>query len=81
MIGIISVFTLAHLKMGKTDIYVYMLFPSGQVVKNPPADGGNIRDTGSFPGSERSLEEEMASHSSFYIENSHGQRSLEGYSA
>lgn len=35
MIGIISVFTLANLKMGETDIYVYMLFPSGTGGKNP----------------------------------------------
>ena len=41
-----------------------------QVVKNPPADAGIIRDTGSFPGSEGSLEEEMASHSSFSVEKS-----------
>ena len=31
-------------------------------VKNLPANAGDIRDTGSIPGSERSLEEGMASH-------------------
>ena len=35
------------------------------MVKNPPSNAGDVvRDTGSVPGSQRSLEEEMASHSS-----------------
>ena len=34
-----------------------MDFSGGLVVKNPAADAG---DTGSIPGSERSLEKEMA---------------------
>jgi len=34
------------------------------VVKNLPANAGNIRDMGSIPGSGRSLEKEMAAHSS-----------------
>ena len=34
------------------------------VVKNLPAEAGDIRDTGSIPGSGRSLEEGMAAHSS-----------------
>ena len=34
------------------------------VVKNPPASAGNIRDTGSIPGSERSPEEGMVTRSS-----------------
>ena len=33
-------------------------------VKNPPANAGDARDVGSIPGSGRSLEEEMATHSS-----------------
>ena len=36
-------------------------FPGGLVVKNPPANKG---DAGSTPGLERSLEKEMATHSS-----------------
>ena len=36
-----------------------MGFPGDPVVKNPPANAG---DTGSIPGSGRSLEEEMATH-------------------
>ena len=34
------------------------------VVKNPPATAGDVRDKGSIPGSERSLEKGMATHSS-----------------
>ena len=34
------------------------------VVKNPPGNAGDVRDTGSIPGSGRSLEEGMATHSS-----------------
>ena len=34
------------------------------VVKNPPACAGDVRDAGSIPGSRRSPEEEMATHSS-----------------
>ena len=36
-------------------------FPGGSVVKNPPANAG---DLSSIPGSERSLQEEMEIHSS-----------------
>ena len=38
-----------------------MGFPGGSVVKNLPANAG---DVGSIPGSGRSLEKEMATHSS-----------------
>ena len=34
------------------------------VVKNPPANAGDMRDMGSMPGSEDPLEEDMARHSS-----------------
>ena len=34
------------------------------VVKNPPASAGDVRDVGLIPGSGRSLEEGMATHSS-----------------
>ena len=34
------------------------------MVKNLPVSAGDIRDTGSIPGLERSLEKEMATHSS-----------------
>ena len=34
-----------------------MGFPGGSVVKNPPASAGNAEDSGSIPGSGRSLGE------------------------
>ena len=34
------------------------------MVKKPPASPGDVRDTGSVPGQEGSLEEGMATHSS-----------------
>ena len=39
-------------------------FPTGSVVKNPPANTGDTGDMGSIPGSGGSLQEEMAAHSS-----------------
>ena len=45
------------------------------VVKNPPANSGDERDTGLIPGQQDPLEEGMVTHSSI-----HGQRSLAGYS-
>ena len=39
-------------------------FPDGSVVRNLPASAGDAGDTGLIPGSGRSLEEEMATHSS-----------------
>ena len=45
------------------------------LVKNIVADAG-----ASIPGLGRSLEEEMATHSSILAGEFHGQRSLEGYS-
>ena len=39
-------------------------FPGCAMVKNPPATAGDVRDTGAIPGLGRSLEEEMATHSS-----------------
>ena len=34
------------------------------MVKNPPVNAGNIRDSGSIPGRKDPLEKEMATHSS-----------------
>ena len=51
-------------------------FPSGSVIKDPPANTGDARDTGSTPGVEDPLEEEMATHFMFLPGKSHGQRSL-----
>ena len=49
------------------------------VVKNPPANAGDIRDTGLI-SCEDPLEEGMATHFSILDGESHGQRSLVGYS-
>ena len=49
------------------------------VVKNPPANAGDIRGTGLIPGSEDPLEKEMATYYSILTWRSHGQRSLVGY--
>ena len=49
------------------------------MVKNPPANAGDIRDVSSIPGSERSLEKEMATCSGILAWRL-PQRSLEGYS-
>ena len=46
------------------------------VIKNPPAYAEDKRDMGSIPGLGRSLEKEMATHSSILPEESHGQKSL-----
>ena len=51
------------------------------VVKNLPANAGDIRDTGLTPGLEEPLEEEMVTYSIpvFLPRESRGQRSLVGY--
>ena len=41
-----------------------MGFPGGTVVKNLPGDAGDMGDVGSIPKSGRSLEVEIATHSS-----------------
>ena len=45
-------------------VCTYMGFPGGSVVKNQPTNTGDTGDMGSIPGSGRSLQEEMAAHSS-----------------
>ena len=50
------------------------------VVKNPPANAGDIRDLGSVPGSGRSLGEGNGNPPPVFLPGeSHGQRSLAGY--
>ena len=57
---------------------VKMGFPCGSVAKNPPANAG---DTGSVPGLERSPGGGHDNPLQYAcLENSHGQRSLAGYS-
>ena len=47
------------------------------VVKNLPANAGDVRERGSISGREDSLEKGVATHSSiFFLENPHGQRNL-----
>ena len=48
-----------------------MVFPGGSLVKNLPA---NAQDADLIPGSGRSLEEEMATHSSIPAGKFHGQK-------
>ena len=47
------------------------------MVENPPANAGGM---GWIPGLKDPLEKEMTTHSSFLPGESHGQRSLVGYS-
>jgi len=65
-------------------IYIYDIFGVSQValvVKKPPANAGDIRDTSSIPESERSLEGGHGNPLQYScLENPIGQRSLEGYS-
>ena len=55
-------------------------FPGSAVVKNPPANAGDVRDLGSIPGLGRSLEEGMVTHPISLPGKPHGQRRLAGYS-
>ena len=50
------------------------------VVKNLPANAGDVRDMGSIPGSSRSLEKGMATHSSILRGEYYGQSILVGHS-
>ena len=51
------------------------------MVKNPPANAGDIRDTGSIPGLGRSPRGGNGNPLQYScLENPHGQRSLAGYS-
>ena len=52
-------------------------FPGGSVIKNPPAkeEMWDLALSGEDP-----LEKEMATHSSILARESHGQKSLMGYS-
>ena len=47
-----------------TKCFLQMDFPGGSVVKTPPANAG---DADSIPGLRRTLEEEMATHSSILV--------------
>ena len=51
------------------------------MVKDPPANAGDIRDSGLIPGSGRSLGGGNGKITAVFLpEESHGQRSMEDYS-
>ena len=56
-----------------------MAFQVELVAKNQPASAGDIRDMGSIPELGSSLGEGMATHPVFLPGESHGDRSLAGY--
>ena len=59
---------------------MFYAFQVALVVKNPPTNAGDIRDTNSTPGSGRSPEEGHGkSHHYVFPEESYGQRTLAGY--
>ena len=55
-------------------------FPGGSVVKNLPANAGDLRDPGSIPGLEDPLKKEMATHSSIVAWRIPWTESLVGFS-
>ena len=56
-------------------------FPGGTVVKNLPANAGDVRNVGLIPGLGRfSCNRKWQPFPVFLPGKSHGQRSLEGYS-
>ena len=55
-------------------------FPDVIVIKNPPANAGDIRDKGSVLGWEDPLEKGMATHFCILAWRIVGQRSLADYS-
>ena len=63
----------------------YFAFGASQValvVKNPPANSGDVRDLGSIPGFGRPPGGGHGNPLQYsWLENPHGQRSLAGYSA
>ena len=50
------------------------------MVKNLPANAGDLKDAGSIPGQEDPLEEDMTIHTTVLAWEIHGQKSLVGYS-
>ena len=64
----------------KCSIYIPWASQVALVVKNLPANAGDIRDAGSIPGSRRSPEGGHGDPLQYScLENPHGQRSLVGY--
>ena len=65
----------------KLSVESFECFPCGAVVKNLPANARDARDMASIPGSGRSLGEGNGNPPPVFLPGeSHGQRSLAGYS-
>jgi len=62
-----------------TQCYNYVSFPGGTSGKNPPANTGDLRDSGSIPWSERSWRRKWQATAIFLPGESHGQRSPAKY--
>ena len=61
---------MAYVRTWKGGVIPSFLMITNQValvVKNLPANAGDVRDVGSIPGSEDPLEEGMATHSSILV--------------
>ena len=58
----------------------FRAFKAGLVVRNLPANEGDVRDIGSIPGSGRSPREGTATHSNILTWRTHGPRNLAIYS-
>ena len=58
-------------------VYIYVGLPCGSVVKNLPANAG---DMGLISGLGRSPEKDLTTNPVFLLAEFHGQRSLVGYS-
>ena len=72
---------IAHIEATRLGLYTPALASQvALVVKNLPANSGDIRDAGSIPGSGRSLGGGHGNPLQFLPEDSHGERSLVGYS-
>ena len=61
----------------KEDLFLFTSFPGGSVLKNPPANAG---DVGLIPGLGRSPGGGNGNPLQYCLENPHGQRSLASYS-
>ena len=70
-----------HISQDMLDVFPVEGALVALMVKNLPADAGDLRDTGSIPGLGRSLGGGHGNPLQYScLENPHGQRSLAGYS-
>ena len=79
----ICLITLAFVSVTRKSFEYLYLTKGGlaEVVKNPPANAGDIRDAGSIPGLGRSPGGGHGNPLQYScLENPHGQRRLAGYS-